>query len=240
LSDGPDEVQARVAAVPDLVAKLVKNLADNNLEVLTPSLRTIGNLMAGDDVTAQIVINHGALPVLKKLLSHPKSTIRKETCWSLSNVLAGQGKQIRACLDAGVFAPILANARSDRAEIRREASWCIANVFSGASPSDMIEMMESADSIVVLCDLLKEPNSTLVGLCVSALHRVLKLGEVLSFYAESESNPYVSLIANHGLNNLLLIATSRGSNAAKAFLVLQSYFYWHYEQADWTLPVVNP
>ena len=61
-----------------------------------PALRTVGNIVTGDDMQTQIVINCGALPCLLNLLttSHKKS-IKKEACWTISNITAGTKEQIQ-------------------------------------------------------------------------------------------------------------------------------------------------
>ena len=61
-----------------------------------PALRTVGNIVTGDDMQTQIIINCGALPCLLNLLttSHKKS-ITKEACWTISNITAGTKEQIQ-------------------------------------------------------------------------------------------------------------------------------------------------
>ena len=63
--------------------------------VITPSLRAIGNILTGDDVQTQFVINCSALPALQLLLDHPVPSIRKEACWAISNMTAGNKVQIQ-------------------------------------------------------------------------------------------------------------------------------------------------
>jgi importin subunit alpha-1 len=63
--------------------------------VQTPALRTIGNIVTGDDVQTQVVINCSALSALLSLLSSPKDGIRKEACWTISNITAGNTTQIQ-------------------------------------------------------------------------------------------------------------------------------------------------
>merc|ERR1711865_788973 len=48
--------------------------------------RTVGNIVTGDDMQTQIVINCGALARLGALLLSPKKGIRKEACWTISNI----------------------------------------------------------------------------------------------------------------------------------------------------------
>ncbi len=43
-----------------------------SITVLTPALRTAGNIVTGDDSQTQTMINCGILPCLLTLLGHPK------------------------------------------------------------------------------------------------------------------------------------------------------------------------
>ena len=62
-----------------------------------PALRTVGNIVTGNDQQTQAIINCGALLCLLHLLntSHKKS-IKKEACWTISNITAGTKEQIQA------------------------------------------------------------------------------------------------------------------------------------------------
>lgn len=46
-------------------------------QLALPAIRTIGNMAAGTDEQTQCVINAGALPAMRNLLSNPKRAIRK-------------------------------------------------------------------------------------------------------------------------------------------------------------------
>jgi hypothetical protein len=63
--------------------------------VQTPALRTVGNIVTGDDLQTQVIINFSALPCLLGLLASPKKGIRKEACWTISNITAGNRDQIQ-------------------------------------------------------------------------------------------------------------------------------------------------
>lgn len=63
--------------------------------VVSAALRAIGNIVTGDDVQTQVVLNCSALPCLLHLLNSSKESIRKEACWTVSNIVAGNPQQIQ-------------------------------------------------------------------------------------------------------------------------------------------------
>lgn len=73
---------------------LRRNDAQN---VVSAALRAVGNIVTGDDLQTQTVLNSGVLEPLKILLTRQdiKEAIRKEACWTLSNITAGNRGQIQ-------------------------------------------------------------------------------------------------------------------------------------------------
>jgi importin subunit alpha-6/7 len=85
LSDGPNEkIQAVIEA--GLSHRLVELLLHPSPAVQTPALRTVANIVTGNHLQTQRIINNNALPCLLTLLSSPKKGIRKEACWAIGNV----------------------------------------------------------------------------------------------------------------------------------------------------------
>ena len=66
--------------------------------VISAALRAVGNIVTGDDVQTQIVLNCSALQCLCHLLNSPQESIRKEACWTISNITAGNPQQIQVCI----------------------------------------------------------------------------------------------------------------------------------------------
>ncbi len=88
LSDGSnDKIQAVIEA--GVARRLVDLLMHTSYSVQTPALRTIGNVVTGDDVQTQVILQVNALPSLLALLGSGRKGIRKEACWTLSNITAG-------------------------------------------------------------------------------------------------------------------------------------------------------
>lgn len=63
--------------------------------MVSAALRAVGNIVTGDDVQTQVVLNCSALQCLSHLLKSPRETIRKEACWTISNITAGNPQQIQ-------------------------------------------------------------------------------------------------------------------------------------------------
>jgi importin subunit alpha-1 len=88
LSDGGED-RIPVILSTNVLPRLVQLLQHNNIAIAVPCLRTIGNIVTGDDGQTQYVIEAGALDALNNIIFHKKKTVRKEVCWSLSNITAG-------------------------------------------------------------------------------------------------------------------------------------------------------
>ena len=70
LSDGPNEkIQAVIEA--GVCRRLVELLLNPSPAVQTPALRTVENIVTGDNLQTQFVINNNTLPCLLALLSSP-------------------------------------------------------------------------------------------------------------------------------------------------------------------------
>ena len=80
---------------PSLPPSLSLLVRHPDKRVITPALRSIGNIVTGDDVQTQIIINCSVLPALQHLLGSNHDNLRKESCWTLSNITAGNKVQIQ-------------------------------------------------------------------------------------------------------------------------------------------------
>ncbi|KAL2957652.1 hypothetical protein AAZX31_18G161200 [Glycine max] len=162
--------------------KLVDLLTRNSsLTVIVPVLRTLGNIVAGDDAQTQLTIDKGLITGLSKLLliSRDKEQIYKETCWTISNITAGNGAQIQAIIDAHIIPVLVAIViyRKDcEIDLKKEVAWAISNATRGSH--DQIRYLVDQRCIQALCDLLAYPNSEIVSNCLEGLENILVVGEV--------------------------------------------------------------
>lgn len=147
--------------------------------VQTPALRSVGNIVTGDDLQTQVVISSGALPALLSLLSSPKEGIRKEACWTISNVTAGSPHQIQAVIDANIIPPLINILQNADFKTKKEACWAISNATSGGllEPSQ-IRYLVSQGCIKPLCDLLQMMDNKIIQVALDGLDNILKVGEM--------------------------------------------------------------
>ena len=80
LSDdqGPQNAKIQAVIQAGVARRLVELLMHKNANVKTPALRTVGNIVTGDDLQTQVIMNVSVLPCLVALLVNPKKSIRKE------------------------------------------------------------------------------------------------------------------------------------------------------------------
>jgi len=176
LSDGTnDKIQAVIEA--GVCPRLVELLLHPSPSVLIPALRTVGNIVTGDDLQTQCIIDHQALPRLMNLLTqNHKKSIKKEACWTISNITAGNKDQIQAVISAGIIAPLLQLLQTAEFDIKKEAAWAISNATSGGS-HEQIKYLVSEGCIKPLCDLLVCPDPRIVTVCLEGLENILKVGQ---------------------------------------------------------------
>ena len=106
LSDGTnDKVQAVIEA--GVCPRLVELLLYSSPSVLIPALRMVGNIVIGDDMQTQCIINYQALLcLLNPLTNNHNKSIKKEACWTISNITASNKEQIRAVIEANIIGPL--------------------------------------------------------------------------------------------------------------------------------------
>ncbi|KAK1584562.1 hypothetical protein Q3G72_034062 [Acer saccharum] len=133
LSDGTnDKIQAVIEA--GVCPRLVEFLTHPSPSVLIPALRTVGNIVTGDDLQTQCIISHQALPCLLNLLTNNyKKSIKKEACWTISNITAGNKEQIHAVIEANIIGPLIHLLQNAEFDIKKEAAWAISNATSGGT-----------------------------------------------------------------------------------------------------------
>ncbi|XP_048225791.1 importin subunit alpha-4 isoform X2 [Ricinus communis] len=232
LSDGPnDKIQAVIEA--GVCQRLVELLLHPSPTVLIPALRTVGNIVTGDDAQTQFVIENQALPCLYQLLmQNHKKSIKKEACWTISNITAGNRAQIQAVIEANIILPLVHLLQHAEFDIKKEAAWAISNATSGGS-HEQIQFLVNQGCIKPLCDLLICPDPRIVTVCLEGLENILKVGEAKK---EMGMNGGVNLYAQmidecDGLDKIENLQTHDNNEIyEKAVKILERY--WAEEEEE--------
>lgn len=233
LSDGTnDKIQAVIEA--GVCPRLVELLLHFSPSVLIPALRTVGNIVTGDDLQTQCIIDHQALPCLLNLLTqNHKKSIKKEACWTISNITAGTKEQIQAVIEAGLIAPLVNLLQNAEFDIKKEAAWAISNATSGGS-HDQIKFLVSQGCIKPLCDLLVCPDPRIVTVCLEGLENILKVGEAeKNLGATGGVNVYAQMIEEaDGLEKIENLQSHDNNEIyEKSVKILETYWVEEDEEA---------
>jgi len=198
LSDGPNlKIQAVIDA--GICPKLVELLSYPSPFVVLPALRTVGNVVTGDEVQTRVAIDNQALPRILQLITteQTKKSILKEACWTISNITAGTKHQVQAVIDANIIPPLLFLLENADFNIKREAAWAISNATSGVD-DEQLKYLAMQGCIKPLCDLLTCPDPRITTLCLAALENMLRAGEAEKDAGLTDVNVYARLIDDAG------------------------------------------
>jgi len=226
LSDGPnDKIQAVIEA--GIPRRLVDLLMHASTSVQTPALRSVGNIVTGDDVQTQVIINCGALTALLSLLSSSKDGIRKEACWTISNITAGNSNQIQSVIDANIIPPLIHLLQHGDFKTRKEACWAISNATSGGlQKPDQIRYLVNQGCIKPLCDLLGCMDNKIIQVALDGLENILKVGEMDKAQNQNGVNMYAVYIEEAGGMEKIHNAQNNANEEIymKAYHIIEKYF----------------
>ncbi|XP_050384308.1 importin subunit alpha-1a-like isoform X5 [Argentina anserina] len=237
LSDGTnDKIQAVIES--GVCPRLVKLLLHPSPSVLIPALRTVGNIVTGDHMQTQVIIQHQALPCLLTLLTnnHTKS-IKKEVCWAISNITAGNEEQIQAVVDANILGPLVQLLSSAESDIMKEATWAISNAITGGS-DDQIKILVHHGCIKPLCDLLACPYPRIVIVCLDSLEKILNVGEAVNNLEMTGGvNRYAQLIDEaEGFEKIQNLQTHDDNEIYEKAVELLETYWLENDDGDETMP----
>jgi importin subunit alpha-6/7 len=112
-----------------------------NESLRTASLRVIGNILSGDEIQTQAVLDHNILSIFTDLLSNSslRSNFKKEVCWSLSNITAGTQSQLQHVLDSNILSIVTSMGRNPKSspDLKKECLFCVTNATHHATVEQM-------------------------------------------------------------------------------------------------------
>nr|XP_043612656.1 importin subunit alpha-9-like [Erigeron canadensis] len=134
------DVAASVLMKTDLIQVLVDQLAaSNSLHSLIPLLRSLGNLMAGDAYTTNVLvpgqeITDSIIRSLSKCLKSEHRIVKKEATWVLSNIAAGSIAHKQLICKSEASALLLQLLAAAPFDIKKEVAYVLGNLC--VAPAD--------------------------------------------------------------------------------------------------------
>lgn len=224
LSDDKGDANLKINAVVEsgVCSRLSILLLHTNEKIRVPALRTVGNIVTGDDKQTQAMLDERLLQHLLPLLQDPKRSIRKEACWTISNVTAGTADQISAVINANVIPSLIECLRKGEWEVRKEAAWAVSNATSGGHPKHIRYLVEQA-AIPALAELLTCHDAKIVMVALEGLENILKVGKS---DARDGHNRYADLLEEcDGLDHLEALQRHDNEDVyEKSLKIIQTYF----------------
>ncbi len=209
----------------NVVPKLIELFSDAGLVV--PCLRTIGNILAGNDEQTSVVLKEkNFIPELFKLAGDEKKNVRKEVFWMISNITAGTPAQFEAIMgNPGYVEKIIHAAKNDVPEVKNEALWALTNSTAKCTPAQIIRILENG-VFGCLIDLLDEDYSKFLCLALDGVENCLRWGNEFKMKDESGMNKFAVVMKYRGALEKIDTLKSHENNEVheKASKILTTYF----------------
>ena len=157
-----------------MIDKMIELLYATEFNIKQPSLRILGNLIAGTTDQTTYVLHHGFLVKCTALLNVTKPDIRKETVWILSNIAAGTNEQKNALFQSGLVEKVIKMMHTDILNVKNECLWLLAHL---CEDEDNIEKVVDLDAVSALCDLLDVGTNEMLIRTLVLLKTILKYGQ---------------------------------------------------------------
>jgi hypothetical protein len=221
-TQGNQKIQA-VIEQTGICQRLIYLLQHGTNAVQVPALRTIGNIVTGDDAQTQAMLAPNPLPALLGTLTCQRKSLRKETCWTVSNVTAGTPQQIQQVIDANLIPPLVNVLKEDQFDVQKEAAWAISNITSGGTDNHTRFLVSQA-AIPAMCGMLKCGDVKMIMVVLDALDNILKVGKKDA--NGTEDNQYADLVEECGGLDILedLQRHENEEIYEKSVKLLQEYF----------------
>uniref|UniRef100_A0A671P2G3 Importin subunit alpha n=1 Tax=Sinocyclocheilus anshuiensis TaxID=1608454 RepID=A0A671P2G3_9TELE len=198
-----------------IVPWLVELLGFEELAVVTPALRSIGNIVSGSDLQTQAAID---------------SSVQKEAAWVVSNIAAGPCQQIQQLITLFVwpgsmtlwdtlFVPLQTVLQGDF-KTRREAVWAVTNYTSGGTVDQVVHLVKCGALEAILNLLQVKDTQTVLA--------AEKLGEVdkLCLLEEVGGLDQMEFLQNHENNAVHRAAQAHNEKYFSEVGVSSDFFFF--------------
>lgn len=238
ISDG-GAAQIPVILQTNVLPRIVQLLEHQTMAICVSCLRTIGNVLTGNDMETQIAIEAGALQALNRLITHQKKAVRKEVCWSVSNITAGNDKQVQLAIDTGLIDKLIHILQHDDNEIRKEAVWALSNTTQNATPQQYMLLVERQALKALTC-CLDFVESRVLIVAMEGIENILKMG-AKNFINDTGDNMFaIQFELCGGVDKLEELQMHKNHQIyEKAVSLLESYYSTEAEGTDNLMDVIT-
>lgn len=218
-----DDVNEKIQSVINAgcVPHLVKLLGSQENTVIVPALRSVGNIVTGDDSQTDVVLRAGALRYMTGLLQNSRSSVVKEAAWTVSNITAGNPNQIQAVIEAGIFEVVAQVLETGDFRSQKEAAWVITNSTTSGTPDQVVYLLEKVGILTSFCNLLDSKDPRTVIVVLSGLKNLFQLAEKLG----GVENLTLAIEENGALDKLEGLQSHGNEEVYKAaYQLIDAYF----------------
>lgn len=173
---------------------LIRHMGSKDPLVQIPALRTLGNILTGNDSQAQYLLNLGIIDHLSGLMYSHNREIRKEVLWCFSNIAAGAVEQVCLLSEHPCMSSIISSISDPDNEVKREALWTLANMghIRKRSLLEKLLSLRAMEALVLALDL---PDAALLLVAMEGIARLLKSAVTFQDKA-AETNDVAVLFEN--------------------------------------------
>jgi hypothetical protein len=178
----PRDVDGRMlhAVVESNVCARLVALLQRATVIAVPALRTLGNLVAGNDIHMQAVLQCvGVLPAMRAMLRLPLASVRKDVAWTLSNIAAGSSMHIDSLVSSGLLLAGIDTLRNEASmPVRKELLYMVAGACTGGTDEHRVYMIRN-DVVVAVASLVEFDDAEVLEVALVTLDRLFQVDEPL-------------------------------------------------------------
>lgn len=218
-----DDDNEKIQAVIDAgcVPHLVRLLGLGEPAVIVPALRSVGNLVTGNDVQTDAVIAAGGLQRMAQLLQHPKPSIVKEAAWTVSNITAGTPAQVQKVLDTEIFHLIADVLEKGDFKSQKEAAWVVTNATTSGTPEQIVKLIDKFGILKPYCDQLEAKDARTIKVVLTGVLNLFQLAEKMG----GTESLCVVIEENGALDKLEALQNHENTEVYKlAYQIIDGYF----------------
>ncbi|CAK68058.1 unnamed protein product (macronuclear) [Paramecium tetraurelia] len=220
LSDN-DDGQQYFSLKPPVIQKLTLLLNSQNESFITPALKTIGNILTGNEEQTAQVLNTGVLKVFEMLLTQNYSqVIQREVCWSLSNIVAGTPAQVDQILkNDSLLKSLFKQFQQGEAQIFKEMSYFLSNLISYTDLNSIGHFLTQYDCFQKMSIMLDINDETIRRII---LEGILEFSKKIQYNAKLQE--YKQLMENSKIIDKVKIIQNNVANdlSEQAIEILQT------------------